>query len=66
MPRVKLLTEVAKNLGRDIEILHLGTCVKVAMETADCPLDYGEVKILLEIRPCGGVTDLFSFNPASR
>jgi len=48
VPRVKLLTEVARNMGRDIETLHLGTCVKVAMETADCPLDYGEVKTMLE------------------
>ena len=48
MPRVKLLTETAKNLGRDIEVLHLGTCMKVAMETAACPLDFGEVKTMLE------------------
>ena len=26
VPRVKLLTEATKNLGREIETLHLGTC----------------------------------------
>jgi predicted metal-binding protein len=48
VPRVKLLTDITKNMGRDIEVLHLGTCMKSAMETAGCPLDYGEVKTMLE------------------
>ena len=48
VPRVKLLTEVGKNLGREIETLHLGTCIKLAMETAACPIDYDELKITLE------------------
>jgi predicted metal-binding protein len=48
VPRVKLLTELAKNLGREIKTLHLGTCVKLAMETAACPIDYDELKVLLE------------------
>ena len=47
-PRVKLLGEVTKNLERPIEVLHLGTCVKLAMETAACPIDFDELKILLE------------------
>ena len=48
VPRVKLLTEVTKNLGREIETLHLGTCIKSAMATAQCPLEYDELKITLE------------------
>jgi predicted metal-binding protein len=48
VPRVKLLTEAAKNLGREIKTLHLETCVKLAMETAACPIDYDELKVLLE------------------
>ena len=48
VPRVKLLTEVAKTLDRKIEVLHLGTCVKMAMDTAACPLDYAELKVTLE------------------
>jgi predicted metal-binding protein len=48
VPRVKLLSEVTKSLGREIEVLHLGTCVKLAMETAACPIDYDELKPILE------------------
>ena len=47
-PRVKLLTEVVGNLDRTIDIIHFGTCMKLAMETADCPIDFDEMKILLE------------------
>ncbi|HTQ56251.1 MAG TPA: CGGC domain-containing protein [Bryobacteraceae bacterium] len=47
-PRVKLLTEVAHNLGREIDTIHLGTCVKMAMETAQCPIDFDDLKAVLE------------------
>jgi len=48
VPRVKLLSEVIKNLGREIDVLHLGTCVKLAMETAECPIDFDNLKVTLE------------------
>jgi predicted metal-binding protein len=48
VPRVKLLSEVTKNLDRPIEAIHLGTCIKLAMETAGCPIDYDDLKVLLE------------------
>ncbi len=48
VPRVKLLTEVTKNIDRPMEVLHLGTCVKLAMETAACPIDYDDLKITVE------------------
>jgi len=48
VPRVKLLSEVTKALGEEIEVLHLGTCMKLAMETAECPIDYDDLKITLE------------------
>lgn len=48
VPRVKLLNEITKNVGRDIETLHLGTCVKLAMETAECPIDFDDLKVTLE------------------
>ena len=50
VPRVKLLSEVAKNLDRPIETLHLGTCVKLAMETAGCPIDFDKLKPILEAK----------------
>lgn len=48
VPRVKLITEVIKNLDRSMDTLHLGTCMKLAMETADCPIDFDDLKVLLE------------------
>ncbi len=48
VPRVKLVTEITKNLERPIETLHLGTCVKLAIETAQCPIDYEDLKVTLE------------------
>jgi predicted metal-binding protein len=48
VPRVKLLNEITRNLDRPIEALHLGTCVKLAMETAQCPIDFDDLKITLE------------------
>ncbi|VEN72951.1 Metal-binding protein [Candidatus Desulfarcum epimagneticum] len=48
VPRVKLLTEVTNNLDRPLDAVHLGTCVKMAMETADCPIDFDDLKITLE------------------
>ncbi len=48
VPRVKLLSEITANLGRSIEVLHLGTCMKLAMETAECPIDYDDLEVTLE------------------
>ncbi len=48
VPRVKLLTEVVGNLDRKIDTLHLGTCMKLAMETAECPIDFDDLKVTLE------------------
>ena len=48
VPRVKLLSEVTKNLDMPIEALHLGTCVKLAMETAQCPIEFEDLQITLQ------------------
>ena len=48
LPRVKLLTETTGNLDRKIDAIHLGSCVRLAMETAHCPMDFDEVKLTLE------------------
>jgi predicted metal-binding protein len=50
VPKVKLLTEVTKGLDQKFDVLHLGTCVKLAMETAQCPIDYDDLKITLETK----------------
>ncbi len=44
VPRVKILTEVAKNLERPIDVVHLGSCVKSAVGTSACPIDPGKLK----------------------
>jgi predicted metal-binding protein len=48
VPKVKLLKEITKNLDREVEVIHLGTCMKLAMETAECPIDYDTLKLILE------------------
>ena len=48
VPRVKLLNEVTRNLDRPIEALHLGTCVKLAMETAQCAIEFDDLQITLQ------------------
>ncbi len=48
VPRVKLLTEITGNVQRPVDTVHLGTCMKLAMETAECPIDYDNLKVLLE------------------
>jgi predicted metal-binding protein len=48
VPRVKILSDVTKNLDRPIDVLHLGTCVKAAMTTAQCPIQFDELKATVE------------------
>jgi predicted metal-binding protein len=48
VPRVKMLTELTKGLGREIEVLHLGTCIKLAIETAQCPIKFDTLQVTLE------------------
>lgn len=48
VPRVKLLKDIAKGLGREFDVIHFGTCVKLAMETAACPIDFDMLKPILE------------------
>ncbi|MBU8934483.1 MAG: CGGC domain-containing protein [candidate division Zixibacteria bacterium] len=48
VPKVKLLSELANSLDRSIKTIHFGTCMKLAMETADCPIDFDNLKVILE------------------
>jgi predicted metal-binding protein len=48
VPRVKLLNEITRGLDRSIDTIHLGTCMKLAMETAACPIDFDSLKPILE------------------
>jgi predicted metal-binding protein len=46
--RVKLLNEITKGLDRPFDVLHLGTCMQVAMETGNCPIDFDDLQFILE------------------
>lgn len=48
VPRVKLLTGYLKGIDRKLETVYLGTCVKIAMDTAKCPIDLDEVSAVLQ------------------
>lgn len=44
VPRIKLVSEITNNIDRKIDVVHLGTCVKVAIETTKCPISFDEVQ----------------------
>lgn len=48
VPKVKLLNEVARGLERPFDTVYLGTCVKLAMETAECPIDFDNLSVILK------------------
>ena len=48
VPRVKLLKEVTNGRERPFDVIHFGTCMKLAMETAECPIDFDDMKAILE------------------
>ncbi len=39
MPKVALVMDCADGLGREIDTIHLGTCMKAACNTGGCRLD---------------------------
>ena len=48
MPKVSLVMEMADYLMRDIDAIHIGTCVVKAKTTAACPIDLDGIKAKLE------------------
>jgi len=48
MPKVKLLMEMCKLFDRDVDVIHLGTCIKAAIQTAECPIDFVVLKKMIE------------------
>jgi predicted metal-binding protein len=50
VPRLKLLKEMFRGLGGEFDVVHLGTCVKAAMETAACPIDLDELQATVSQR----------------
>ena len=48
MPRIGLVMKVLDGLEERPDAIHLSTCLKVATETAQCPLDLEKIKATIE------------------
>jgi len=48
LPRIKLIKNMLEKMGRKPDAIHLGTCVKMAYEHGNCPMDLDEVKLKVE------------------
>lgn len=47
-PRMKLLSETLEGLERGFDAIHFGTCMRSAMDAAQCPIDFDDMKVRLE------------------
>jgi predicted metal-binding protein len=48
MPRVTMIMGMLDDMGQTPDAIHLGTCVKMAMEHSECPLDPDELQLKIE------------------
>ena len=48
MPKIALLMDMGKLYDRDIDAVHLGTCIMKATQTAKCPIDIESLKTKIE------------------
>ncbi|MTI81959.1 MAG: CGGC domain-containing protein [Firmicutes bacterium] len=48
MPRAVLLMENLKAQGREVDVIHFGTCMVKAVQTAACPINLDKLKITFE------------------
>jgi predicted metal-binding protein len=48
MPKLTLMKEIAGTLDESFDVVHLGTCVKKAKMTGDCPLDFDKIAQLVK------------------
>lgn len=49
MPKLTLMNEIAGTLGRQFDVVHLGTCIVKAKKTGQCPLDFDKVAELVRV-----------------
>ncbi|MBO8138484.1 MAG: CGGC domain-containing protein [Desulfotomaculum sp.] len=50
IPRTVLVMENLRAQGRDVDVIHIGTCMVKAVETAACPIDLEKLKNTLETK----------------
>lgn len=48
LPRATMILDMLKNMGREVDAIHLGTCIKMACEHGNCPMDLDEIKRTME------------------
>ena len=48
MPKMTLIDEMVTHLGRTYDVVHLGTCIQKAVNTASCPIDLDDMKQKIE------------------
>jgi len=47
MPRVPMIVKIVEGLGNQVDAVHFGACIMLAMEHGECPLDWDELKFKL-------------------
>ncbi len=48
MPKMTLLNEIAEHMGRNYDVVHIGTCIVKAVKTAACPINLDDMKTKIE------------------
>ena len=48
LPRVKAIATMTDAIGRKLDAIHLGTCMKMAMDSGNCPIDFNKLKPEIE------------------
>jgi predicted metal-binding protein len=48
IPKIKLMKEIGDSLEQDFDVIHLGTCIVKAVKTAQCPLNFEQVAMLVK------------------
>ncbi|MFZ5898908.1 MAG: CGGC domain-containing protein [Bacillota bacterium] len=50
LPKVALISDLAKVYDRDFDVIHLGACMVKATSTAKCPIDLQELSAKLKAK----------------
>lgn len=48
MPKLALVKDVATQYGRDFDVVHLGTCMVKAVNTAACPINLEKLQGMIQ------------------
>ena len=48
LPRVGMIATMTDAIGRKLDAIHLGTCMRMAMESGACPLDFDKLRTEIE------------------